>query len=99
MSDYPPPPPSGPPPPPPPSGPQPWGQPGPQPWGQPARQWAPPGQQQWVPPGQGWPDPRMQPGGWGHFGGFWARFAAWLIDAIILIPFGIVSVVELRTGP
>lgn len=40
----------------------------------------------------------MQSGGrW--FGGFWARFAATLIDTLILSPFGIVGRIVLATGP
>jgi len=36
--------------------------------------------------------------GWGRFGGFWARFAAGIIDGLILSPFAIVGRIVLATG-
>jgi uncharacterized RDD family membrane protein YckC len=37
--------------------------------------------------------------GWNRFGGFWARFAAVIIDGLILSPFTIAAQIELHTGP
>ena len=79
----------------PPGGPE-WGAPQQLGWGQPGQpQWAPPGQPQGA--GQ---QPQGQPafGGGRQFAGFWSRFGAAFIDALILSPFGIIGRIVLSSG-
>jgi uncharacterized RDD family membrane protein YckC len=89
------------PPPPPPQGPPPEGPPAPsQQWQQPPQQWQQPPQQWQQPPGQQWQQPPPgyppqpvygAPAAASPYGGFWIRFVAYFIDALIIaIPTGVI---------